>query len=143
MKRRLVGFGSVALIVGALLVSPVIATTDKVTICHAAGLDGTDHYVRIVVSDNAIFGHFENPGTPLAGHEDDILLQGEQECPTVSLSPTPTPLTSPTAIPTLSESPSPSVTPTPSESPNPSVRASDTPTPSPRTNEDLPNTAMH
>lgn len=52
----------------------------KVTICHATSSE-TNPYTRIVVSENAIGGHFDNPGTPKAGHEDDILLEGEQDCP--------------------------------------------------------------
>src|SRR3989338_7285140 len=53
---------------------------DKVTICHATSSE-TNPYTQIVVSSNAIGGHFENPGTPKAGHEDDLLLEGEVECP--------------------------------------------------------------
>lgn len=56
------------------------AQSDKVTICHATSSE-ENPWVRIVVSENAIGGHFDNPGTPKAGHEDDILLQGEQDCP--------------------------------------------------------------
>lgn len=52
----------------------------KVTICHAT-MSETNPYVRIVVDEHAINGHFENNGTPLAGHEDDILLEGEVDCP--------------------------------------------------------------
>ena len=53
---------------------------EKVTICHATSSE-TNPWNRIVVSENATSGHFENNGTPKAGHEDDVLLQGEQECP--------------------------------------------------------------
>lgn len=47
----------------------------KVTICHAAGRDGTTHYVELNISWNAAYGqagHFYEPGTPAAGHEDDF-----------------------------------------------------------------------
>lgn len=135
MRNRLVWLGG-ALVVFMAIAGSAIAKTDKVTICHAAGLAGTDKYVRIVVSSNAIFGHFENPGTPRAGHEEDILLQGEQQCPTDNVTtPTPTPSLSPTPTPETSP------TSTPSESPSPSMRVSDTPTPS-ESPSDLPNTAM-
>lgn len=61
----------------------------KVTICHATSSD-TNPYVRIVVDEHATNGHFDNNGTPLAGHEDDILLEGEQDCPgPVTLPPPP------------------------------------------------------
>lgn len=49
------------------------ATNSKVTICHATSSQETP-WVRINVSINAIGGHFENPGTPLSGHEDDLLF---------------------------------------------------------------------
>ena len=54
----------------------------KVTICHATESE-ENPWTRNVVSENAIGGHFDNPGTPKAGHEDDILLQGDVECPEV------------------------------------------------------------
>jgi hypothetical protein len=77
----------------------------KVTICHATEKPS---YIRIVVSENAIGGHFDNPGTPKAGHENDILLQGEQYCPSPEPetdpnpepSPVPTPVPQPKPLPT-------------------------------------------
>ncbi|RJQ35734.1 DUF5011 domain-containing protein [Candidatus Parcubacteria bacterium] len=55
----------------------------KITICHANG-DGT--FQRLNVSENATAGHFENNGTPAAGHEDDLWLGVDNEdvlqCPT-------------------------------------------------------------
>lgn len=53
------------------------ATTDKVTICHAAGQADTTHYITLTISENAVYGahgqagHFEENGTPAAGHEQD------------------------------------------------------------------------
>jgi hypothetical protein len=143
VKRFLVGLGAVMVIVLSIA-GPVTAKADKITICHAAGLDGTDKYVRIVVSENAYHGHFTNPGTPKAGHEDDILLQGDVACPTGSTStPTLSPTVSPTPSSTPTETPATSPTPTPSESPTPSPKDSDTPTPSESPSEpELPNTAM-
>ncbi len=52
----------------------------KVTICHATSSTGTP-YVRTVVDANATGGHFDNSGTPLSGHEDDLLFTGEVDCP--------------------------------------------------------------
>jgi len=48
----------------------------KVTICHAAGLDGTTKYVTLTVGHQAVYGpagHFYENGTPRAGHEQDYL----------------------------------------------------------------------
>ena len=53
-------------------IRPTIAN-NKITICHAAGLEGTEHYIELKVSENAYFGHFDNTGTPLAGHEQDYI----------------------------------------------------------------------
>jgi uncharacterized repeat protein (TIGR01451 family) len=47
---------------------------DKVTICHAAGHAGTTTFVTLTISVNAVYGpggHFNNNGTPQAGHELD------------------------------------------------------------------------
>lgn len=92
-------------------------SADTVTICHAAGQDGTTTYVRIVTSANATAGHFDNSGTPKAGHEDDILLVGEQQCPaptTVTTVPvtTTTPQTTTTVGEVINEQPTTTTTPT-------------------------------
>ena len=63
---------------------------DKVTICHAAGQEGTLHYIELTLSYNGAFGqagHFYEDGTPQAGHENDTL----GPCATPSPTPTPTP----------------------------------------------------
>ena len=105
---------------------PVIAKSDKVTICHAAGREGTTHYVTLTISENAVYGrkgnagHFEENGTPRAGHEQDYFGPCKTDN---SSSPTPTESAKPT--------PSPSLTPSPSERPKP------TETP------EVPDTAMH
>ncbi len=93
----------------------------KVTICHATSSE-TNPYVRIVVDRHAIKGHFYENGTPLAGHEEDILIGYVADCPspTPSVSPTPSPSASPKSTPSPTPSPSPSPTPTPSVSPSPS-----------------------
>lgn len=49
---------------------------DRVVICHAAGQAGTTKYVTLSLPIKAVFGkagHFNEPGTPAAGHEDDYL----------------------------------------------------------------------
>jgi hypothetical protein len=52
----------------------------KVTICHAAGLAGTTHYIRITLSVNGLNGHFGNNGTTKAGHELDFIETPEHLC---------------------------------------------------------------
>lgn len=44
---------------------------DKYSVCHA---NGSGEFQKLNVGQEALGGHFENNGTPLAGHEDDILL---------------------------------------------------------------------
>ena len=53
---------------------------EKITICHATSSE-VNPWVRLVVNLNGFNGHFEENGTPLAGHEEDILLAGDVECP--------------------------------------------------------------
>lgn len=94
MKRILI------VVIALLGLSGAVAAiqADKVTICHATSTENNE-YVRIVVSENAIGGHFENPGTPKAGHEDDILLDGDVECPGAVVVTPPAPPTPPVAPP--------------------------------------------
>jgi len=71
---------------------------DKVTICHAAGQDGTTKFVEITASRNAIFGqagHFYENGTPRAGHEQDYLGPCNRPSPSPSPSASPSPSPSP------------------------------------------------
>lgn len=118
----------------------VFAGNNKVTICHKTESETTP-YTRTVVNENATSGHFENNGTPKTGHEDDILLQGEQDCPAA---PTPTPTITIYITPFLTETeeyceggdtysirqlcPS-TLTPTPTVTPTPTAGNSATPTP--------------
>lgn len=100
-------------------VSKAQEETHKVTICHATESE-TNPYVRIVVDRHAIGGHFDNQGNPLVGHEQDLLLEGEVDCPGGESQPTPTPTVTddPEATPTPTveptETPAPTATPTPS-----------------------------
>lgn len=78
MKKLLSIALSIPLLAGGIAVA---VPAPKVTICHATSAEDNP-WVRIVVSENAIGGHFDNPGTPKAGHEDDLLFQGEEGvCP--------------------------------------------------------------
>ena len=78
MKNRL------ALLLGALvLLAGTLAVTanagdhpENVTLCHASGLEGTTKYETLTVGYEAAYGpagHFDENGTPNAGHEQDYL----------------------------------------------------------------------
>ena len=79
----------------------------KVTICHAAGLDGTAKFVEITVGWNAVYGpagHFYENGTPRAGHEDDTLGACPTPPPTTTAPPTTTtPPPSNVAVPVVKQ----------------------------------------
>lgn len=106
----LIGFGLIWFVQGAFAKTTVQDNSKKVTICHATSSE-SNPWVRIVVSENAIGGHFENPGSPLAGHEDDVLLEGEQDCPVDEVTPTSEPTITETE-PTVTEGVTPTDEPT-------------------------------
>ena len=85
-------------------VPPVVAnaTNDKVTICHAAGLAGTTHFVTLTISSNAVYGpggHFNENGTTQAGHEQDYLgaCEGDETTTTTDTTTTTETETTPTS----------------------------------------------
>jgi hypothetical protein len=96
------------IVMAMMLVMPAVtnAGDDKVTICHAAGLEGTTHYVTLTISPNAVYGangnagHFEENGTPRAGHEQDYFGACREPEPTPTPTPKPTPAPTPTPKPT-------------------------------------------
>ena len=128
----------VILVLAGVLAFTAFAQQGKVTICHAAGREGTLKYVELTLSYNAVYGkagHFLEPGTPNAGHEHDT----EGRCPKI---PTPTPTLPPkTPTPTLppetptSTSTPREPTPTPTKGPSPTPTKTpvitETPTPTP------------
>src|SRR3990172_9622991 len=62
---------------------------EMITICHAAGQAGTTQFTTLHLPYVAVYGqagHFNEDGTPRAGHEDDYLGPCEGDNPT----PTPT-----------------------------------------------------
>jgi hypothetical protein len=69
------------LIIGSLVYAlgiPVtaMAKPEKVTLCHAAGQDGTEQFVTLNLSYPAVYGnsgHLNEDGTSQAGHEGDYL----------------------------------------------------------------------
>ena len=89
---------------------------DKVQFCHAAGQSDTDQFVTLCDSVNAVInpgnaGHFDENGTPRAGHEQDYF--GACRTPTVTDNPTVTPTV--TEIPVITDTPT--VTPTITQTP--------------------------
>jgi len=156
--RKVLGATAAITLLLSLLVLPVMAGQPKVTLCHAAGLDGTTKYVTITVGWPAAYGpagHFYENGTPRAGHEQDYLGACKEDpsatppitpSPEPSLSPTPSPSTTPAPSetpevtsppspePSVSPSPEPTLTPAPSESPSPTntpTQVPSTPIPTP------------
>ena len=136
MKKLLIAF-----VLVLTLSSTVIAKSDKVTICHAAGQADTTKFVTLTISENAVYGrngkagHFEENGTPRAGHEQDYFGACVVSTPSPTQSGDPTPSPTPTESPT----PTPSPSPTPSETPEPTPVPTEQPTPQV---PELPNTAM-
>lgn len=67
-----------------------MALADKpemVTLCHAAGRDDTTQFVTLTIPHTAAFGqagHFNEDGTPAAGHENDYLGPCESDTTTTS-----------------------------------------------------------
>lgn len=74
----------------------------SVTLCHAAGREGTIKFITLTIPYNAAFGqagHFNEDGTPNAGHEEDYLgpcQDSESTTTTTSPSTTTSPPTSST-----------------------------------------------
>lgn len=57
-------------------VRPAFGGEEKITICHASGQAGTTKFETLTISPNAVFGpggHFNENGTPQAGHEQDYM----------------------------------------------------------------------
>ena len=100
---------TVVLFATALLPTGAFATVDKITICHATGQSGTDHFVTLELPYQAVYGnggHFNENGTPQAGHEDDYLgacVGDPTEEPTETVEPTDPPTEEPTETVTPTE----------------------------------------
>ena len=141
MKRLIIAAGMAVLIMLTGLAGSASASQDKVTICHAAGLEGTTQFVTLTIAAPAVYGeagHFYENGTPRAGHEQDYMgpcLTDESPSPTTSPTSSPEPSSSPQSTPsatppapTPTPPPSSSSTPTPTTTPSPSSPASGRPT---------------
>lgn len=126
-----------AVLLVGVLAAPTLATKpDKVYVCHAAGREGTTHFVTLYVPANSggfPQGHFTESGTTAAGHEDDYLgkCKEDQPSPTPTSTPEPTSEPSPTTTPTPTPVPSPTPTSTPTATPEPTPTATPTPSASP------------
>ncbi len=108
--------GIILLISGTLRVRGIgvshAQAPEKITICHAAGLAGTQHFETLTISYSAVYGpggHFNENGTPQAGHERDYLGPCISALPTQTLTPT---STATTVIIIVTPEETPEVTPT-------------------------------
>ena len=64
------------------LALPAVAAAN-VTICHAAGHADTTQFVTLTIPEQALSAHFDDHGTPAAGHEQDYFgeCEGDTETP--------------------------------------------------------------
>lgn len=98
-------------VLGYSTVSALAGQPEMVTLCHAAGQAGTTKFVTLTIPYNAAFGqagHFNENGTPNAGHEQDYL--GPCQGDTTSTETTTT-TTQTTTTTTTTEPPGPPCTP--------------------------------
>lgn len=129
LSKKLAKFLSFAtLILGLILVivsgsnlrSAFAVPPVMVTICHAAGQVGTLQYITLTLPENAVYGqagHFNENGTPNAGHENDYLGACNSSTPTND--PTPTGVTPTDVTPTGVTPTGTTVTPTDTQDPTP------------------------
>lgn len=101
------------LIAGGLILAMSVPLTalgkaQKVIMCHAAGQEGTDQYVTLELSEQAVYGnsgHLNEDGTPQAGHEGDHLGPCVEESSTTTAGKTgsdsDTSTTTPTTVPQM------------------------------------------
>jgi len=77
LSRRLGGTMAIATLIFAVAIPlTAMGKPEKIVICHAAGQGGTENFVTLELSAQAVYGnggHFEENGTPSAGHEGDHL----------------------------------------------------------------------
>ncbi len=95
--NQVVYFMSAAMMMAGLALTvtpgPASAATEMVTLCHADGQSGTTKFSTLTISWNAAFGqagHFNEDGTPQAGHEDDYLGACATATGTATFTPTAT-----------------------------------------------------
>lgn len=93
---KLVALATLATLCGVVASAP----HKYVVICHHTSNE-KQPYRRIVVPETAYHGHFNNPGSPKAGHELDLMFEGKDaQCPSPSEQlPTPEPSPAPSPTP--------------------------------------------
>lgn len=125
-------FGIVGLVSGLFISKPNVIYSQQVmvTLCHAAGLDGTTHYETLTIAYPAAYGpagHLNENGTPQAGHEDDYLGACTGD---TTPTPTPTPTTDPECEQDcVTPTPTPTVTLDPTNTPTPTTVPYNPPSP--------------
>lgn len=125
-KQFLVLVLAAVMVGGTFGVALADAPGHKVTICHASGLEGTTKFETLNIAWSAAYGqagHFNENGTPRAGHEADYsgACTAEDDPPNPTETPTDVP---PTETPTDSGDPTPTSTATPGD-PEPSPTPTD------------------
>ena len=70
-----------AMVLAAVMVTAATAGEDKVYICHASGQAGTLKFETLYLPPAGVAAHFENGGTPKAGHELDYFGECTEEPP--------------------------------------------------------------
>jgi outer membrane biosynthesis protein TonB len=128
MKTTRITAGVAAVVLVLAFAGPASAEqVIKFTICHATSSAEHPYSTIKVPEGSSLEPHLsDNPGnSPNAGHEQDLLLEGDAECPTGEPEPTPTPTPTPEATPT----PTPEATPTPTPEATPTPTPEATPTP--------------
>jgi hypothetical protein len=132
LNRAVYLMSAAMLIAGLVLtVSPKAASAaaETVTLCHAAGQEGTLQYTTLTISWNAAYGvagHFNEDGTPKAGHENDYL--GACATPTGTATATNTATLTPTVTATNTATFTPTITTTNTATFTPTATLTNTPT---------------
>ncbi len=86
--------------------------SEKITICHVAGRkDEPANYITLEIPPQALNGHFDENGTPKAGHEEDYVGPCKSPEPQVAGESVVLPTIEPTVPPTPTPSPTPTETP--------------------------------
>lgn len=117
-RRGIHGLLLVAWAVLLVAALPVLAQQqERITFCHAAGQDDTTQFVTLTLPYNAVFGqagHFNEDGTPAAGHEHDYLGPCEEDpsTPTTTTTTQGSTTSTTTSIPTTTTTPPTTTSPT-------------------------------
>ncbi|MEL7590898.1 MAG: hypothetical protein AAGU17_06345 [Anaerolineaceae bacterium] len=137
LTSKILSFLGIVMLATGFLVTtinqPVSAANEMVTLCHAAGQDGTLQFVTLTISWQAAYGpagHFNEDGTTRAGHENDYLGPCITQA-TATNTPANTATNTPTSIPTNTATNTPTNTPTDPPTNTPTNTPTDPPTNTP------------